>query len=127
VSSGVYCAQGCGSWTAGTAFVWRGLPSKLCEDCARIRERAELVAEMRVEVLDVNRGGGLGDRRGLAIEELPFEVRADGHYPPRFIVYVDGRELFRRSTWETAYRQGAGYVKGEAYRNGEPKPKGGQS
>lgn len=117
MSSGVYCAAGCGSWSAGTSFEWRGRASKVCSDCARAKERDELVAKTQVPVRDVGRVG-LGDRRGLAIEELPLDVQ---NPKPRFVVYVDGRELFRRATWEAAYSQGAAYVKGEAYRNGEPK------
>ncbi len=118
MNSGVYCAAGCGSWSAGTSFQWRGRASKVCPDCRRAKERADLTAALGVEVRDVNRVG-LGDRRGLAIEELKLDPM---NVAPRFVVYVDGRELFRRSTWEAAYRQGAGYTKGTAYRNGEPKP-----
>lgn len=39
---GRYCA--CGSWTAGSAFTWRGRPSHRCEDCSRAAERLVVAA-----------------------------------------------------------------------------------
>ena len=37
------CAAGCGSWSAGP-WQWRGLPSELCEECARAAEAAMVAA-----------------------------------------------------------------------------------
>lgn len=101
---GGYCAAGCGAWSSG-AFQWRGRLSRTCSGCMRYQERSRLVRDRRVPARDVN-AVGLGNRRGLAIEESRTLPKTG------FIVYVDGSEVFRRPTWERAYLDGVSRMMG---------------
>ena len=111
MSRGVTCPY-CDSWSSGP-WEWRGRKSDLCPECSAGLERIALVGRGGVSVRDVNKAG-LGDRRGLAIERVTHRVEklSMSYDETQYVVYLDGVELFRRPTWEAAYRDGAQRARG---------------